>query len=292
MDTTATCTLPDGRTLGYATWGDPGGQPTIVCHGLPGSRFCGLYLDAPARAAGVRVITPERPGFGLSTRSAPRVLTDWPRDVEALADHLELPTFHLLGVSGGGPHALVCAALIPKRLRSVKVVVSFGPLDTPEATANMDPVLRRLWLSGPWFQRLVSRLTGFAARFLPDSALIPTRDEHAMRFFSQPEIRDAFMREIREAVRDGGRAMADEVAMLSHDWGFKLSDISIPVRLWAGETDRNCPIGMTRRLISQIPDVDATIFPGEGHMCAFERLDQLFELDRPGSTPHGTEATA
>jgi len=124
----------------------------------------------------------------------------------------------------------------------------------------------------------VSRLTGFAARFLPDSALIPTRDEHAMRFFEQPEIRDAFMLEIREAVCDGGRAMADEVAMLSRDWGFPLSDISVPVRLWAGEDDRNCPVAMARYMISQIPDVDATIFPGEGHMCAFERLDRLFEL--------------
>ncbi len=279
MDTSATFNLPDGRTLGYATWGDPTGATAIVCHGLPGSRFCGTYLHAPARAAGVRLITPERPGFGLSSRYAPRVLTDWPRDVEALADHLELPTFHLLGVSGGGPHALVCAASIPKRLRSITVVVSLGPLDAPDATTNMDPVLRRLWLSGPRFQRFVSRVTGFAARFLPDSALIPTRDEHARRFFEQPEIRDAFMLEIREAVRDGGRAMADEVAMLSHDWGFSLSDISIPVRLWAGEEDRNCPIGMTRALISQIPEVDATIFPGEGHMCAFERLDHLFVVE-------------
>ena len=275
-DTSATLALPDGRTLGYATWGEPAGVPVIFFHGCPGSRFNARSFHTPARDAGILAIAPERPGYGLSSPSVPRHLTRWPSDVEALADSLGLERFHLAGASGGGPHALVCAAKIPQRLESVTVVSSLSPFEAPGATEGMDPVLRRLWTSPGWIQHLVARATAFGSRWAPDSALIPTRDLHALRFFDQVEIRQAFLADMRESLSDGGHAMAAEVAMLSRPWGFELSEIEIPVRLWHGELDANCPRRMADHLALSIPKADATIFPGEGHMCAFERLDQFF----------------
>jgi len=120
------------------------------------------------------------------------------------------------------------------------------------------------------------------SRWAPDSALIPTRDAHALPFFEEVEIREAFLDDMRESLKDGGAAMAAEVAMLSRPWGFELSDIELPVRLWHGELDANCPRGMAEYLALSIPKVEATIFPGEGHMCAFERLDEFFAAFRDG----------
>jgi pimeloyl-ACP methyl ester carboxylesterase len=278
-----TIRLRDGRALGYSSWGDPDGAPVVCLHGCPGSRFNAWSFHTPAREAGIRVIAPERPGYGLSSPSATRLLTDWPSDLEHLADALGLEKFHLAGASGGGPHALVCGARIPHRLRSLTVVSSLAPLDVPNSTDGMDAALRRLWTSGPTIQRLMIRALALGSRWAPDSALIPTRDEHAMKFFGPGEIREAFLADMREALRDGGRAMAAEVAMLSKPWGFELKEIEVPVRLWHGALDANCPASMAEYLIATIPNVEATIFPGEGHMCAFERLAAFF-------SPFGTAA--
>lgn len=283
----ATLTLPDGRSLGYAIWGDSDGVPLFCFHGCPGSRFNAQSFETPARDAGVRLIAPERPGYGLSSPQEHLKLSDWSADVEALADHLGLQTFHLAGASGGGPYALACAARIPQRLRSVTVVSSLSPLDAPSATLGMDPVFRRMWRSGPRVQRWIVRLIGLFSTRAPDSALIPTRDAHAAQIFREGEIRSAFLKDMREALRDGGRAMAAEVALLSRPWDFDLAEIDIPVRLWHGALDANCPKAMAEYLIAAIPRVDATIFPGEGHMCAFERLDEFFALYQadPGHPP-------
>jgi len=117
----ATVTLPDGRRLAYTEWGLPDGKPLLYFHGTPGSRLWCPDEDATA-AAGVRLIAPDRPGFGRSDPQEGRTLADWPKDVEALADALHISSFAVVGVSGGGAYAAACAALIPRRLSGVAVV--------------------------------------------------------------------------------------------------------------------------------------------------------------------------
>ena len=117
------CELPDGRRLAYAQWGDLLGMPVFYCHGFPGSRLEAHLGDAAARRLGIRLIAPDRPGFGESTLQPHRRLSDWPDDLIALADSLELDRFHLLGVSGGGPYALACGQLIGARIALDSFVV-------------------------------------------------------------------------------------------------------------------------------------------------------------------------
>src|SRR5947209_14262034 len=113
-----TVDLPDGRRLGYAEVGEPRGKPVLYFHGVPGSRldFTAARCDEALRAVAVRFIGADRPGFGLSDKKPGRGHADWPADVSALADSLELDRFAVLGYSRGGPYALACAALIPERL--------------------------------------------------------------------------------------------------------------------------------------------------------------------------------
>ncbi len=271
-----TLRLSDGRTLGFGEFGDPEGVPLMLFHGCPGSRFHGLTAHRAAEQAGVRLIAPERPGYGLSAPKAPRRLSEWPRDVVELGDHLQLEHFHVLGASGGGPHALACAAQIRARLLSATVVASAGPMQANEATQGMAWALRSFWRSRPSVRRRIVRTLGAVASWLPDRWIVPVPDHQASDLLSAPELQAAFALDIREAMRDGGRALAAEADMLANPWDIDLSEIHMSVRLWHGARDENCPVAMAEHLIAQIPRTDATIFPDEGHMCAFPRLGTLF----------------
>jgi pimeloyl-ACP methyl ester carboxylesterase len=123
-----TITLPDGRLLGYAEFGDYSGYPLFFFHGFPSSRLEARGADKAARQKGVRIVALDRPGCGLSTFQPGRSFTDWPDDVLALAKHLKLDRFAILGGSGGGPYAIACAhAMDPEMLLAVGVMSCAPP---------------------------------------------------------------------------------------------------------------------------------------------------------------------
>ena len=102
-------TLNDGRQLAYAEFGDPDGKPVIYNHGYNGSRLEGYMIESAIDTTGIRLIVPDRPGIGNSTYQNGRTLLDWPDDVITLANALDIETFAMLGVSGGGPYtAALC----------------------------------------------------------------------------------------------------------------------------------------------------------------------------------------
>lgn len=103
-----TIQLPDGRTLGFAEYGAPGGYPVLYFHGFPSSRYEGISVHKAARRANLRILALDRPGFGLSTPQPGRTLMDYPADVRAFVDTQQLRRFGIIGVSGGGPHVLAC----------------------------------------------------------------------------------------------------------------------------------------------------------------------------------------
>src|SRR5215213_7280311 len=123
-------TLPDGRILAAAEWGDPDGVPFVSIHGTPGGRI-GWWEKEPEiyRRFGLRRITYDRPGYGESTRHAGRRVVDAVADVEHLTAALGIDNFLVSGGSGGGPHALACAALLPDRVLKCHASVSVAPFD-------------------------------------------------------------------------------------------------------------------------------------------------------------------
>ncbi|MGH9299558.1 MAG: alpha/beta fold hydrolase, partial [Acidimicrobiales bacterium] len=131
--------LPDGRELAFSEAGAADGTPVLAFHGTPGSRRQVLLplADEAARKAGVRLIAPDRPGYGHSTFQRGRRLVDWAADVASLADHLDLGHFAVIGISGGGPHALVCAALLADRVNRAGVVSGIGPTLSSEDSEDM-----------------------------------------------------------------------------------------------------------------------------------------------------------
>lgn len=119
--------LPDGRLLGYAEFGHPTGSPLLYFHGFPMSRLEGWMTDKVARRQHIRVISVDRPGYGLSTFQPHRRITDWPADVQALASQLDISRFAVLGMSGGGPYALACAHSLPQEMLSAVGVMCGAP---------------------------------------------------------------------------------------------------------------------------------------------------------------------
>ncbi|NJM35160.1 MAG: alpha/beta hydrolase [Rhodomicrobium sp.] len=140
-----TIALPDGRLIGYAEYGDPHGVPIIGMHGTPGSRLMFRIADETARGLGIRLIAPERPGFGLSSFQGRFTLSSFAADIGHFADALGIERFAVAGISGGGPYAAAVAALLPERVTALGLISPVGPMagaqrtDKNSAPATISP---------------------------------------------------------------------------------------------------------------------------------------------------------
>ncbi len=267
--------LFDGRALGFETLGDAGGLPLFFFHGTPGSRLEVAADDLMARQLpGVRLILPERPGYGISDPAPSRTLLDWSADVVQLADHLGLDTFAVAGASGGGPHALACAHSATGRVTRALVLSSPCPANFKGATEGMAFGNRLGLFLGRYTPRLVRwliRTNASAFAKDPDVFLKAAKKQMAppdQALLEEASCRKAFIRDFKEAYRQGsGGHEVDGALTLTHrDWGFSLGEISVPVFLWHGEEDTLVSINMARHLEREIPDCTARIVPGAAHL--------------------------
>jgi pimeloyl-ACP methyl ester carboxylesterase len=278
-----TIRLRDGRLLGYAEFGDPSGIPLIFCHGWGDSRLTRHPDDARTAARGIRLITVDRPGFGLSDFQPRRTLLDWPTDVAALADALDLDRFALLGHSGGGPHVLACAVALPDRLTAVGVACGFAPMDRPDALAGMSRQMQQgvgLFSRMPWMARLLFASLPRQYRRNPERAFeqqfghgLPDSDRAVL---ARPDVHANVLAGAVEALRPGSRGLAHEAPLfLGQAWGFRPEAIGIPVWLWYGDADSIVPLQMGRYLANAIPHSELTLYPGEGHMLHITHWDEI-----------------
>ena len=278
-----TLRLRDGRTLGYAEYGAPDGKPVFVFHGSPGSRLQVRVAHAPALARGIRIIAPDRPGLGLSTRRPGRAIADWPDDVRQLADTLGIERFAVIGISGGGPYAAACAWGLPGRITQAGIISGVAPADGPGLGGGLrrpERAVFNLVLGTPWLMRCVMTLGGVGSRRFPERifeqvrALTPPIDQPIL---DRPEVADCLTAGLREAFRQGGHGAADELLLLTRPWTFRLEEVRTPVRLWHGEADGVVPVAMGRHLAQAIPHCRAEFIPGGGHYLVFDRIGPFLE---------------
>ncbi|MFA7249074.1 MAG: alpha/beta hydrolase [Dehalococcoidia bacterium] len=275
--------LPDGRVLAYSEYGDRGGVPFVFMHGIPSSRLAAAMIDAAAVRAGVRLIAPDRPGYGHSDPSPGRTLLDWPRDVEALANALHVREFGVLGISGAVPYLLACAVAIPERLTHVAILSGLGPLTEPGVMAGMNrqtAVLYRLALRSPRLGRMWMTMLAQTARRSPllvyrqQLAYLPPVDRAV---FDAPEMRELRLDDFAEAFRQGADSAAREAVLHVTEWGFRLQDVALEVFVWQGEADRHHPVAMGRFLERGLPSARAMFVPEAGAFGFVERMDEVFE---------------
>jgi len=275
--------LPNGRDLAFREYGDPNGVPVFAFHGTPGSR---LQLAPPASSPlppGYRLIAPDRPGYGHSTYDPNRRLTDWPGDVLAIAAYLGIDRFGVLGISGGGPHALACAHALASRLLGVACISGVGPLFHPDALNGMVRLnrwLTRLARHGGLLLRLLMRLLAGPAQRNPARMLdamsrqLPQVDQAIL---AQPDFRATMLDDLGKNSSTMALAAAQDFVLFASDWGFRLADIRTPVDFFQGSVDRDVPAQHAELMAGMVPGAVLHRYPGEGHFLVVPRLREIIE---------------
>jgi len=275
-------TLSDGRRLGVSEFGDPSGRPILYCHGFPASRLDARLGDEAAARLGVRLIAPDRPGYGLSDFQPGRRFSDWPRDMIELADSMSLDRFAVLGISGGAPYAMACAAALPDRITRVGVVCGLGRLDIPGNAARVNLFARfsfGLARHAPGLSRLLNCALAPMLRNSPRWTLrllaskLPPLDRKVL---SDPRVFALFADAFREGLRQGGRGVAHDLALYAGTWETALDSIRVPCYLWHGEQDTAVPVEMGRWLANAVPGCRAKFFPDDGHFSLpVNRIEEI-----------------
>ena len=220
--------------------------------------------DSIAAELGVRLLAVERPGCGLSDRARRRTLADWARDVEELADALELERFAVLGWSAGGPHALATAAGLPDRVTNAVVVAG---LPLPQWLDLVPEDLQSV-------MRVVGRTPFLAWRPLTrwsERPVAETGDAECDRVYAAGRV---------ESFRRGPRWLVAELRVLGRPWGFQLADVHTPVTLWYGARDGVCPPEIGRRFEHALPNARLLV-TDDGHQLLFPRWRELLSAAVP-----------
>jgi len=271
--TNQTMPLADGRTLGFAEYGSAEGNVLIYCQGYPGTRLEAEALDEYGRQAGVRVISLDRPGMGLSSFESNRSFLEWPDDLIVLTDSLQIKRFAIVGVSGGSPYALACAYRIPERLIACGIVSGMGPIKL--GATGMSLSNRLIFFLARWFPWLLALMLRSMSRSLQNEEKAKKTMTKTMQRMVKPD-RDALLAldpqastaaSTRETFRQGVKGAVYEGGLYGRNWGFRLEDIQFqPLYLWHGELDKNVPVSMARAVACKLANCKATYYSNDGHI--------------------------
>lgn len=274
--------LKDKRIVSYIEYGDPKGKPLFFFHGWPTSKLHAKVANETAKELGIRIISPDRPGYGLSDFKPGRKLLDYPDDVIELADHLGIKRFAVIGVSGGGPYAAVCAYKIPQRLTKVGIVVGLAPTYIRGLLDGTSLLAKLGWSNYarfPFTRTLGTLLHYFNAKYSPGLGIhrfvLGAKSDRKIYF--NPNIRKDAKDGLRDAFRTGYKGVELDLKLYTTNWSFNLKDIKAKVYLWYGEDDKNVSIKMGRYYASQIPNSKLIVYSGEGHMVTRTHIKEILK---------------
>lgn len=277
-------TTPDGRTLRVLDAGPEDGAPVLVHNGTPNSRLLYGHDVERAEEQGVRMISYDRPGYGGSTRLEGRSVADCAVDVRAIAGALGVERLAVWGISGGGPHALACAALLENLVPAVGVLGSVAPWDAPgldyfEGMGELNVEDIKLYFADRAAAR--AKLDRDREEFLAaDAPGLTEQLETLLAAVNAAVMTGEFGGYLVDCVQSGlgpgGDGWWDDCAALVEPWGFELEAIRTPVLLMHGRHDRFVPFGHGQWLAAHIPGVEALLSEVDGHLTLtahhFERL--------------------
>jgi pimeloyl-ACP methyl ester carboxylesterase len=285
-----TVPVDDGRRrIGIAEYGDPDGPLVLWFHGTPGARRQIPPVGRRAASAlGLRLVCVERPGVGASTNHRYQRVADAAADAAAVADHLGHHRFGLVGLSGGGPYALACGALLPDRVAAIAILGGVCPVAGPDAGEGGLIALSARFQSilNPLRNPLGVVLRGVLLSAAPLSHLAYSQFARIMpegdrAVFADPEIEAMFIDDLTEANRRGFGALAHDMALFGADWGFRIADVTVPVRWWHGDADNLVSLADAEATCERLPDVELSVRPGESHLGGFAAADLVLETLAP-----------
>lgn len=279
---------PDGYRLSVDSVGDPDGTPVFLLHGTPGGRHGPRPRGIVLYRLGIRLISYDRPGYPGSDRREGRFVADAADDVEAIADFFGIDRFSVVGRSGGGPHALACAARLEDRVICAAALGSLAPYNADGLdwslgmTDSNVQAYRNARNAEEDLGPLVNMLNEQAQQVRGNGNsegllkfLWPELNGHDKEVIGDIALRRIIAKVHTQALSVTIDGWVDDVIALSRPWGFELSDISVPVLLWSGGDDAFSPTGHTKWLAKRILDAKLEIDPGAAHFGAVEILPKI-----------------
>ena len=269
----------DGREVAFAVWGDPAGFPVMALHGTPGCRLNRWPDEELYRSLGACLVTHDRAGYGRSARRRGRTVADEVDDVRLLADELGFDRFGVVGGSGGGPHSLACAALLPDRVVRAVCAVGVAPLGSPglerdEWLAGQDPEnVKEFGWAEAGEEVLATELEQLQATLLERVAVDPSTvlgdfelSESDRAQLSRPEVMHVIREATAEQAVNGIWGWVDDDLAILSPWGFEVDAITVPVLVSYGKTDVLVPPAHGDWLAANVPGCVVAIDDVAGHL--------------------------
>lgn len=281
---------PDGRTLEYLVEGDPDGYPLVHHHGTPGSAIPYPSYAAAAAERGLALIQYTRAGYGESTPRPGRTVADVAEDIAALLDHRGDTEFVTLGWSGGGPHSLACAALLPDRCRAAATGAGVAPylakgldfLDGmgPENHEEFGAAVEGRHALEPYLEKEAEDMTTVTSEQIAEAlgGLVSPVD----KAYATGEFADRLLASFRRACMNGIEGWAEDDLAFTRPWGFEVADITVPVSVWQGAQDRMVPFSHGTWLAANVPGAAVHLDDDQGHLSLWGRIGEILDdlLDR------------
>ena len=266
-----TITLQDGRQLGYSELGDQNGYPIFYFHGGNGSRLEAQWFRKSIEAQSIRLISPDRPGFGLSDFQANRTFSDWADDVRQLADTLNIETFSVFGLSGGAPHVLSVCAHLSERVLKAAIISGVAPPSAPNRFKGIWFPIRLLFFSARYLPFIKTQFLKQMGTFYSDRAMMEKRMLQALPqsdkdlIARNPSILDIYTEDAKESHRNGIAGDSHEWHLYVHDWEIDIANIQTQIGLWYGKYDQNAPMVMGEYYAKALPNNTWNLVDDGGH---------------------------
>jgi pimeloyl-ACP methyl ester carboxylesterase len=274
----------DGRQIGFAEFGDPQGRAVFWLHGTPGARRqIPMEARVYAERRQIRLIGIDRPGIGSSTSYQYDTVFAFADDMRTIADTLGIDKMEVIGLSGGGPYTLACAAAMPDRVVAAGVIGGVAPTMGSDAIAGgvmgsaglrVAPLLQAaggpIGLAASVLIRLIRPLASPAADLY--GLVSPEADR---RLLARPEIKAMFLDDLLNGSRKQMAAPFADVVVFARDWGFRLDEVKVPVRWWHGDHDHIVPFEHGQHVVAKLPDVELYHLPGESHLAGLGRAEEI-----------------
>jgi pimeloyl-ACP methyl ester carboxylesterase len=269
---------PDGRTLAVETGGDPAGKPVLVHMGTPNSRHLYGPNVRDAQQRGLRLICYDRPGYGGSSPMPGRAVADRAADVRAICAGLHIDRLAMWGFSGGGPHVLACAALLPDLVTAAASLASIAPFDADGldwfegmGQANVDDI--KLFMTDEAAARAQTekdREEMLATSADETTAALESLLSPTDKAVLHGEIAEYLTRSAQDGLALSAEGWWEDSCCLNRPWGFEFADIAVPVLLMHGREDKFVPFGHGQWLAARIPGVEARLLDEDGHLTLLE----------------------
>ncbi len=280
--------LTNGRNLGFAEYGDENGFPILFFHGTPNSRLSRHPDISILENLNIRLITLERPGYGLSDAVEERTVLEWSEDVKEFIEYNGIDKFSILSVSGGAPYALSCTYKLDNVVEKCGIVSGFAPIDlNKELTRNMSSSNKiGFWMAmkAPWLLKVVLKSIAKSSVREPEKQLDKFMEGFSIsdqNIVKKPEIHKVFLEDMKEAYRQGMKGHYGDLKSLIKPWGFALEEIKTKVYIWQGEEDKNVPIEMGYFFDKALPNSEVYFYPEEGHLLYLNHWKDILEQLKP-----------